>query len=93
MEEKLEGICRDTKCLDGCLEATTEGLAFHDVLGDVADHLLITSVVAVIEDVGSRVLIAIGAGPPDIIESGSGPSALPSTGLDCLRLDSEPEST
>ena len=30
-EEKLEGICRDTKRSDGFLEATTEGLEFHDV--------------------------------------------------------------
>ena len=72
---------------------TTEGLAFHDVLGDVADHLLITSVVSVVDDVGRRVLIAIGAGPADNIESGSGPSALPSTRLDSLRLDRESEST
>ena len=35
-EEKLEGIRRDAKRSDGFLEATTEGLAFHDVLGDVA---------------------------------------------------------
>ena len=34
-EEKLEGIRRDAKRSDGFLEATTEGLAFHDVLGDV----------------------------------------------------------
>ena len=34
-EEKLEGICRDAKRSDGFLEATTGGLAFHDVLGDV----------------------------------------------------------
>ena len=34
VEEKLEGICRDAKRSDGFLEAPTEGLAFHDVLGD-----------------------------------------------------------
>ena len=33
VEEKAEGICRDAKRSDGFLEATTEGLAFHDVLG------------------------------------------------------------
>ena len=33
-EEKAEGIRRDAKRSDGFLEATTEGLAFHDVLGD-----------------------------------------------------------
>ena len=33
VEEKLEGIRRDAKRSDGFLEATTEGLAFHDVLG------------------------------------------------------------
>ena len=36
VEEMLEGIRRDAKRSDGFLEATTEGLAFHDVLGDVA---------------------------------------------------------
>ena len=34
VEEKLEGIRRDAKRSDGFLEVTTEGLAFHDVLGD-----------------------------------------------------------
>ena len=33
VEEKTEGIRRDAKRSDGFLEATTEGLAFHDVLG------------------------------------------------------------
>ena len=33
-EEKVEGIRRDAKRSDGFLEATTERLAFHDVLGD-----------------------------------------------------------
>ena len=33
VEEKPEGIRRDAKRSDGFLEATTEGLAFHDVLG------------------------------------------------------------
>ena len=33
---ELEGFRRDTKRSDGFLEAPTEGLAFHDVLGDVA---------------------------------------------------------
>ena len=32
-EEKVEGIRRDAKRSDGFLEVTTEGLAFHDVLG------------------------------------------------------------
>ena len=36
VEEKAEGIRRDAKRFDGFLEATTEGLAFHDVLGEVA---------------------------------------------------------
>ena len=35
VEEKPNGIRRDAKRSDGFLEATTEGLAFHDVLGDV----------------------------------------------------------
>ncbi len=35
VEEKAEGIRRDAKRSDGFLEATTERLAFHDVLGDV----------------------------------------------------------
>ena len=59
------------------LEAATEGVSSHDVLGDVADHLLITSVVAVADDVCSRVLIANGTGPPDNIESGSGAIGAP----------------
>ena len=37
-EEKAEGIRRDAERSDGFLEATTEGLAFHDVLGDVAAY-------------------------------------------------------
>ena len=37
-KEKTEGIHRDAKRSDGFLEATTEGLAFHDVLG--AAHLM-----------------------------------------------------
>ena len=37
VEQKTDGIRRDAKRSDGFLEATTEGLAFHDVLGDVTE--------------------------------------------------------